>query len=600
MKYNVRNGSELEKVFSLLKNGDEVNMEKGIYEVSKTLSFNADDVKINGNGSVIKGSVRIPVCENGIAEIDLKEYGIDDFGNFGGGPYEDFWNDPVSIPKPHLTDLGPGLEVFYNNKLMNITRYPKVGFLKITEALGETPRIFRGERNGSAEGIFKCNDEKIKEFEDIDQLLLVGYWNADWATQRHTVKSIDKSSGAIEVNRPWHVFGYRDGACFTDEIGGKFYVLNAVEALDSPGEWCINRRTGKLYVYLFPGQEYIDISVADDVFYGRGRKNIEISDVTLTQCRKSGICFEDSSTVNVKQVIVTNCGAWGILGENCTDMSVKHSKVSACGGGGIALSGGDRNTLSASLNVIANCEVTEIARWHKTYMAAIEIGGVGGVVSENKIYDVPHFGIVFSGNEHIIEKNDIGNACYESNDAGAIYSGRDYTYRGHVIRYNYIHDMYGFGNLGCVGLYFDDAVSSAEVYGNIFANIPYIALLLGGGRDFDIHDNMFFNCKMSVMVDARASRWKRLNDNVMKVLNYVDYRSEIWKKAYPELYGFLDNEPLLPIGNRICDNTVTGGDGFCFESEEVSELIKMRGNKFINSNIFERHETNHANWYYIN
>ena len=52
--------------------------------------------------------------------------------------------------------------------------------------------------------------------------------------------------------------------------------------------------------------------------------------------------------------------------------------------------------------------------------------------------------IVFGGNEHLIEFNEIHDVCHESNDAGAIYGGRDWTMRGTVIRYNYFHDISGF------------------------------------------------------------------------------------------------------------------------------------------------------------
>ena len=37
----------------------------------------------------------------------------------------------------------------------------------------------------------------------------------------------------------------------------------------------------------------------------------------------------------------------------------------------------------------------------------IDISGVGIVVSENKVYDVPSMGILYSGNNHLIEKNEI-------------------------------------------------------------------------------------------------------------------------------------------------------------------------------------------------
>ncbi len=49
--------------------------------------------------------------------------------------------------------------------------------------------------------------------------------------------------------------------------------------------------------------------------------------------------------------------------------------------------------------------------------------------------------IGWSGNENIIEFNEIYNVVLETNDAGAIYSGRDPSMQGNVIRYNYFHDI---------------------------------------------------------------------------------------------------------------------------------------------------------------
>jgi molybdopterin-containing oxidoreductase family membrane subunit len=54
---------------------------------------------------------------------------------------------------------------------------------------------------------------------------------------------------------------------------------------------------------------------------------------------------------------------------------------------------------------------------------AVILSGVGHRVSHNVIQDHPHCAILFSGNEHRIEYNEIHSVCYESNDAGAIYSG---------------------------------------------------------------------------------------------------------------------------------------------------------------------------------
>ena len=71
-----------------------------------------------------------------------------------------------------------------------------------------------------------------------------------------------------------------------------------------------------------------------------------------------------------------------------------------------------------------------------------------------------------------IEYNEIFDMVKETDDAGAIYSGRDMTSRGNKITYNYIHDMDdGQGAHGRAAIYMDDAMSSMTAFGNIFNNI---------------------------------------------------------------------------------------------------------------------------------
>ena len=218
-------------------------------------------------------------------------------------------------------------------------------------------------------------------------------------------------------------------------------------------------------------------------------------------------------------------------------------------------------------------------------LAGIEINGVGVTVKNNIIHDVVHTAIMWQGNDHLIEYNEIYNASYESNDAGAVYAGRDYTCRGTVIRYNYIHDLFGYQKKGCAGLYFDDGLCSAEVYGNTFANIVGMAIQLGGGRDFNIHHNTFFNCAAAMTFDARYFTWAN-NVKNLRHLNEVPYRSEIWKKRYPELYSILDGDPRNPTGNRFDHNTIIGGGGvYTSALEGFADFLAHEGNRHEKSDL---------------
>ena len=115
-----------------------------------------------------------------------------------------------------------------------------------------------------------------------------------------------------------------------------------------------------------------------------------------------------------------------------------------------------------------NNHIHHYARTKRTYSSAIQLSGVGNRARHNLIHNAPHMAIGFGGNDHLMEFNEIHSVCYESNDAGAIYAGRNWTMRGNVIRNNYLHHINGFEGKGCVGVYLDDMFASAEITNNVF------------------------------------------------------------------------------------------------------------------------------------
>ncbi|MBR5817970.1 MAG: hypothetical protein IKY62_04930, partial [Clostridia bacterium] len=82
--------------------------------------------------------------------------------------------------------------------------------------------------------------------------MLIGYWNWDWATQRHLVDAYDKKTGVVKVNEPYHVYGY------TGDGIGHFYALNVKSELKRPGDWYIDRKNGEIYVIPYKNQKSVD------------------------------------------------------------------------------------------------------------------------------------------------------------------------------------------------------------------------------------------------------------------------------------------------------------------------------------------------------
>jgi len=224
---------------------------------------------------------------------------------------------------------------------------------------------------------------------------------------------------------------------------------------------------------------------------------------------------------------------------------------------------------------------------YRPYTPVILLEGVGNRASHNKIHDAPHIAIRFRGNDHSIAYNEIHDVLLETNDAGAIYAGRDWTMRGTTIQHNYLHDIVGYLERGCVGVYLDDMFCGTHIYGNIFYRV-HRAVFIGGGRDCLVENNMFVDCAPSLHIDARGIGWasQSVEGSMTDRLRAMPYTSPLWTKRYPELRTILEDEPGTPKGNTVCRNVSYGGhwDGI---RDGARPYVELRNNWVDKDPLFE-------------
>ena len=167
------------------------------------------------------------------------------------------------------------------------------------------------------------------------------------------------------------------------------------------------------------------------------------------------------------------------------------------------LSGGSEEGFIYGNNTVTNNSLHYYGEIQKTYIAGVNISGIGNTVSHNEIYNAPHMGIYYMGNENVMEYNYIHDVVLQSSDAGAIYTGYSYSTYGNVVRYNCIADI-GSSDFTPSGIYFDDNSSGQTAYGNVLINIPGYAFLIGGGRDNMIENNLVINAGKQIIYDDCA------------------------------------------------------------------------------------------------
>jgi hypothetical protein len=473
----------------------------------------------------------VPEARGKVLQADLNAAGIHDYGQVKSG----------------------GLELFFEDKPMTLARWPNEEFVTIV-GLAEPDTVNVRGTKGSKTGKFMYEGDRPERWLQENDVWVHGYWFWDWADERQKVASIDTEKRMITVVPPFHHYGYR--------IGQWFYGLNILAELDTPGEWYLDREKGVLYFWpptpIEKGRAVI--SLAKGLVSLTGVEHVTLQGMIFEASRGTAIVMKNCKDTRVAGCILRNTGDGAVQIEGGQNDGVVGCDIYGTGSGGLRLRGGERASLTPAGHFADNNHIHHYGRWNRMYTPAISMDGVGNRVTHNLIHDAPHMAISFGGNDHVIEFNEIHDVCLESNDAGAIYAGRDWTMRGTAIRHNYLHDITGFRGRGCVGVYLDDMFCGTQIYGNVFYRVTRAAFI-GGGRDCTVENNIFVDCRPALHVDARALGWAKdsVNTTMVERLKAVPYTSQLWQERYPGLVKILQEEPAVPKGNVVARNISWGG-----------------------------------------
>lgn len=585
-----------------------INFREGIYRIDDSLALDSlmsgisieryEDERVVFSGGVsisnefIKQSFShhtIDTPKGTVWKVNLKDAGINDFGKIRN----------VGFSRPYGPSWG---EIFVNGKPMHLAQWPNNYMIPMGKVL-EPGSIPRNDDFANKGGVIQYDSLRVDKWVEEKNPWMAGYFHAGFADDMVKIESIDTSAKTITTSEAT-LYGFAHG-----QPWHTWYGVNLLSELDAPGEYYIDRDSGELY-FIVPDDKIatLEFSILETPFITMDNtKDVSIKGICFQTSRGMRISLVNSEDVTIEACSFTNLGSLGIavgmgiepfkdyrhegigtpqahvvgslqqhLYSNTTynRQGGKTNTIIDCefynlGAGGVSLGGGNRLTLESGNNKVGNCRFHDITRLEKTYRPAVHLTGVGNIIRNCEMYNLPSMAILMHGNNHLVEYNYIHDVRMDAEDMGAFYYGRNPSERGTVLRYNYFENIPDVYNTSAV--YHDDAACGLIVTGNIFNHAGKLFSLIGGGSDNIYSNNIFLNGKQGVRIGNRLETWAKWlldEDGLFQTrLEEVNYQQPPYSNEYPSMVNYFD-KVHHPTGNSVSGNLFVNMDEVLHGKEE--------------------------------
>jgi len=461
----------------------------GTYLLPKTLRFSGEDSGTEAAPIIYRAFEKEkPVLIGGQAVKDWK-------------PYKD------RILQADLA--GQGLkgvnfkQLIFNGRRQVLARYPNFdpanpyggGWAYVD---GKLLPMYQEDKSDSKRAVhYKASDARTWARPDEVEVFIFPRYN--WWNNIVRVQTVDQEQRIAHLTAD---------CSYAVRPGDRYYFQNALEELDAPGEWYLDTKSGT--VYFWPpepiDQHSVFVPTTPTVISLSKTQYVTLRGLTIECSERDAVELADTQHCLVAGCTIRNVGHYGGTGVSVhggSSSGVVGCDIFNTGRSGIFLGGGDRKTLTPAKHYADNNYIHHIGVYYKQGVG-VELTGVGNRALHNLIHDGPRMGIMFSGNNLLIEQNHIRHVNLETEDTGAVYTGgRDWiSSRGTVIRDNYFHDILGYGHDAqgnwvsphfAWGVYLDDNTGGVDVIGNVLVRCSRAGLHLHNGRDNVIENNFLID-----------------------------------------------------------------------------------------------------------
>ncbi|MCC7493266.1 MAG: right-handed parallel beta-helix repeat-containing protein [Fimbriimonadaceae bacterium] len=418
-------------------------------------------------------------------------------------------------------------------------RTPNTGYLYTADILAPFDRGTWYDPAILAKTGFIYRDQDLQPAADLDQAWLVIYHS--WTTSIHRITALDPATHTVKLapRSTWPI-GY------WWESGTRYHIEGLRAALDAPGEWLLDSRTGEVSYLPRPGEDLTTAAVIVPQVTGtllaiRGNpaagelvEQLTFRDLTFAHPaaalsvempRDQQSAVERDGLVHATGLrhsqfegcTIAHAGENGVwLDEGCQHDQLRNSHFHDLGGGAIYIGprqGGDRAATAVSHVTVEGCLLHHGSRLFRGSQG-VWIGRASyNQVRQNEICGFHHLGIGVgwswgyapsSAHHNTIEYNrihHIGNGYFS--DGGGIYTLG--VSPGTVLRGNVIHDVIPTPLMpdGGLGLYHDEGSTGILDEDNLVYRTG-ILFHQHYGRENIARNNIFAFARRSPLSCARA------------------------------------------------------------------------------------------------
>ncbi len=496
-------------------------------------------------------------------------------------------------------------QLWVNGQRRTRARTPNEGYLHMVAKAPPLIDPVTGAKTDRDRSAFLYTPGDIKPWADLNDVVCVVFHS--WETSRLRIASVDEDQ---------HLVTFTGSAAWPFEYWDRhqrYYIDNAPDALDAPGEWYLDRKAGELRYFPKPGE---DMTKADVVAPRLTRLLQLVGDPQLGQYVEHvvfrGLTFSyedyvlgptghsDAQAVitapaaimadGARACLVENCevshvgdsGIW--LRRGCKNSRIVHSRLHDLGVGAVRIGEAvmaPTDAEESSGNTVDNCHIYDGGIVYDGGVGVLVTQSSHNVISHNEIHDFNYSGMSLGWNwdnapnrthHNTVEYNHVhhvmrGALC----DGGGIYTLGVST--GSVIRNNIFHDIFPYlpgGNPVAWGIYLDATSAGFTVENNVVYNVKsggFIWCVVGG------HEDVFRNNILAF--PAEYCVWPYWEKRPNSFVHNIIYATQ-GKLFVSSSEGSLEerrklNEPLGEWDYNVYCNTADPDRAFKYFNHDLAE-----------------------------